>query len=61
VEKDDYVVIFDGSAVPLLLRWHGLQEGSRMYQLVGECYVYGLMQGEGQRLKHLLGGWINLC
>jgi len=61
MEEDDKVVIFDGSTVPSVLRWDCSRNGARMYKLVGECYVHGLMQGEGRRLMNVRNGWLNLC
>jgi hypothetical protein len=41
VERGDVVVVLLGCNFPVLLRPHGSK-----YRVVGECYVYGLMQGE---------------
>ncbi|OQN98353.1 hypothetical protein B0A48_15620 [Cryoendolithus antarcticus] len=40
----DLVCILYGCTVPCILRKHAHVPGS--YQLVGECYIYGLMDGE---------------
>jgi hypothetical protein len=40
----DVISIFSGGAVPFLLRKTGAKSGE--YQLVGECYIYGIMRGE---------------
>ncbi|XTI91300.1 hypothetical protein V2W45_716603 [Cenococcum geophilum] len=61
VQKGDLVSIFDGSAVPFLVRLHGSTDGLRVHRLVGECYVHGLMNGESKELTHIHEGWINLC
>ena len=50
--KNDVLCIIIGALTPFLLRpvdKHGLDENSttQKYQLVGECYVQGLMNGEG--------------
>lgn len=42
----DVVVVLFGGRVPYLLRPAG-EEGKGEYRLVGECYVEGVMQGEG--------------
>lgn len=43
----DLVYFFDGASVPFLLRRSDSRAGA--YRLVGECYVYGMMNGEGAR------------
>ncbi|PMD64854.1 uncharacterized protein K444DRAFT_554213 [Hyaloscypha bicolor E] len=46
VRRDDIITIFHGGAVPFITRsskTHGA------FQLVGECYVHGMMNGEGIR------------
>ena len=50
--KNDVLCIIIGALTPFLIRpvnKHGLDETSttQKYQLVGECYVQGLMNGEG--------------
>ncbi len=50
--KNDVLCIIVGALTPFLLRpvdKHGLDETSttQRYQLVGQCYVQGLMNGEG--------------
>jgi len=45
----DVVAVLFGLGVPFLLRRdddHGKVEGQVTYQLVGECYVHGIMDGE---------------
>jgi hypothetical protein len=42
---DDYICVILGSEVPLVLR--PLSSHNGQYQLVGECYVHGLMFAEG--------------
>ncbi|KAK0506890.1 hypothetical protein JMJ35_010590 [Cladonia borealis] len=41
IKADDMVVILAGGEVPFILRRDG-----EFFQLVGECYVYGIMNGE---------------
>lgn len=38
---EDAVALCKGESVPLVLRYHA--EG---FQLIGECYVHGVMNGE---------------
>lgn len=40
-QVDDVICILNGSDLPLVLR----KKGQR-YQLVGPCFVYGMMHGE---------------
>ncbi len=41
LQADDLVCIFPGIRLPLILRLRGSH-----YQLVGTCFIYGLMDGE---------------
>jgi hypothetical protein len=61
VQKGDLVTVFDGSAVPFLVRPNQGTDESRVHRLVGECYVHELMNGEGKTWMHIHHGWINLC
>jgi len=46
--EGDAVCIFLGANTPFILRKNLSREGEQVtYQLVGESYVYGLMDGEG--------------
>ena len=46
--QGDLVCIILGASTPFLLPKKEAIEGQRrLYQLVGECYIYGLMNGEG--------------
>lgn len=49
VESHDVLCIFHGGATPFVLRPTSMDG---MYQIVGECYVHGLMNGEGLELGH---------
>jgi len=44
--KGDRVAIFFGSNVPFVLREHEWEMGGRGWQLIGETYVHGAMEGE---------------
>lgn len=37
----DYIAVFKGGRVPLVIRQRGLK-----WQLIGDCYVHGIMRGE---------------
>lgn len=41
----DAIVVVKGGCVPFVVRWSEEREGKR--RLVGECYVHGVMKGEG--------------
>lgn len=52
---NDIVRLIFGAQVPCVLRPVPEQphKGSQTrYRLVGECYVYGMMDGEGLKLGH---------
>ena len=44
---DDLVVVFNGGAMPFVLRRSEYIEGD--FRLIGGCYVHGLMRGEAVR------------
>ncbi len=57
MEQGDIVFVFDGAQTPFLLRKVGVcvsedpdSEGRRkqlsLFQVVGECYLHGFMDGE---------------
>jgi hypothetical protein len=49
--KDDMVCLFDGAITPFIVRPNLKTDGeATIYTLVGECYIHGLMYGEGMRL-----------
>ncbi|KAI9704631.1 MAG: hypothetical protein M1820_005379 [Bogoriella megaspora] len=45
-EPGDMVCIFYGCSVPVVVRKHDDHSSVASYQLVGECYVHGRMDGE---------------
>lgn len=51
-QPGDKIGIISGWEVPLLLRPH-----QSNYQLIGECYVHGIMDGEGIEMVMEIGGW----
>lgn len=42
-EKGDVVAIFPGAKVPFILR----EKNAKEYELIGECYIHGIMRGGG--------------
>ncbi|KAK7960663.1 ankyrin and HET domain protein [Apiospora saccharicola] len=52
-QAGDRVWVFRGGRVPFIVRprddGSGVKEEADQYTLVGECYVQGIMQGEGVR------------
>jgi hypothetical protein len=42
----DRVAIFDGSSVPFIIRSLKVSRGTKVYELVGEAYVYMMMYGD---------------
>lgn len=45
-EAGDRIGVLFGSGVPFVLRRWNSAEGKRVWKIVGECYVHGIMQGE---------------
>jgi hypothetical protein len=45
-EPGDRIAIIHGSGVPFVLRRSADKSGKRAWQIVGECYVHGIMDGE---------------
>jgi len=58
-EIGDIVTIISGGRVPFLLRKSEMLLGS--HRLVGECYIHGIMNGEGLHLKDVVKKDIILC
>ncbi|CAO2650180.1 Nn.00g014720.m01.CDS01 [Neocucurbitaria sp. VM-36] len=54
----DLVYVLNGASVPFLLRRSATRTGA--YRLVGECYVHGLMNGEGGKMSPEDEGFIHL-
>lgn len=51
VQQGDVVHIFHGGVVPFITRKSEEREGT--YRLVGQCYIWGMMQGEGTIYEEL--------
>lgn len=49
-QDNDCIVVLDGCSVPVVLR----QRDDR-WILVGECFVYGIMEGESMQMEEYLG------
>jgi hypothetical protein len=49
-QVDDIICIFYGCSVPVVLRSYDRTAG--LFQLVGECYVHGMMDGEAMETAH---------
>ena len=45
MDEDDLIALFLGTQVPFVVR----EVASDVYILVGECYVYGIMDGEAMQ------------
>jgi hypothetical protein len=52
-EKGDEICVFDGGAVPFILRKSQLKKGVRRYTLIGECYIHGIMYGEALKFEDI--------
>ena len=47
IQKGDIIAVIGGCAVPLVLRPRWQQKPGRLkYEILGECFVYGIMDGE---------------
>ena len=45
-EANDIIAVLKGCSVPVVLRLYGELGAGGYFQLVGECYVHGMMDGE---------------
>ncbi|ERF75374.1 hypothetical protein EPUS_00167 [Endocarpon pusillum Z07020] len=57
-QTGDAVCIINGSCVPFVLRSSPDVKGS--FQLVGKCYIHGIMEGEAMQIKDLVQKQISL-
>lgn len=50
-QEGDEILIFPGAVTPFVVRGSGNknQDGTKGRRLVGDCYIRGLMHGEGLR------------
>ena len=47
-QKGDVLCILFGCSVPVILRsYQGSETGQNLFKLIGECYIHGIMNGEG--------------
>lgn len=51
MEKQDLVCILYGCSVPAVLREGISADGSRVFMMIGECFVYGMMNEEALKRK----------
>lgn len=58
VQEGDVVHIFHGGIVPFITRRNEEKEGT--YTLVGQCYIWGMMQGEGTSYDELVQETVRL-
>ena len=55
-KERDVVAILYGLSVPVVLRQvQDTTEGDNMYEIVGECFIYGMMDGQALWLKEVQG------
>ena len=55
-QHQDIVAILYGLSVPVVLRRiHGTRDGDNVFILVGECFIYGMMDGEALKFKEVHG------
>lgn len=58
VQEGDVVHIFHGGIVPFITRRS--EEREDAYRLVGQCYIWGMMQGEGTNYDELIKETVRL-
>ena len=55
-QEGDIIAILYGLSVPVVLRQiHGTPDGDNVFILIGECFIYGMMDGEALRFKEVHG------
>lgn len=54
-QVDDIICILYGCSVPVVLRPYDRTAGYGLFQLVGECYVHGMMDGEAMETAYEYG------
>ncbi|KAI3316471.1 hypothetical protein HD806DRAFT_517477 [Xylariaceae sp. AK1471] len=60
VEVGDVVSIFGGGDVPFILRKSQVKGREVEFRLVGECYIGGIMHGEGLGFKDIVKGMLHI-
>jgi len=59
-EIGDVVVVFNGAVVPHLLR--RTQENSKeRWEIIGECWIDGIMDGEAMQMGQLVERTFEIC
>ena len=57
VRKSDLVCILFRCSVPILLRWQqDAVTDEEYFQIIGECYIHGIMEGEALELARSKSG-----
>ena len=46
IREDDFVCVLKGAKVPFVVRSATQPDGPEAFELIGECYVHGIMNGE---------------
>lgn len=52
VQTGDTICILFGCSVPVILREHSTNQGIKHYELVGECYLHGMMNGDALKERN---------
>jgi hypothetical protein len=52
VQNGDAICILFGCSVPVILREHNMNDNSRYYELIGECYIHGMMNGDALKERN---------
>ena len=52
VQNGDAICILFGCSVPVILREHNMNDDSRYYELIGECYIHGMMNGDALKERN---------
>lgn len=58
VQEGDVVHLFHGGVVPFITRRSEERDGA--YRLIGQCYIWGMMQGEGTGYDELIQDTVRL-
>jgi len=52
VQPGDAICILFGCSVPVILREHNTSDNLRYYELIGECYIHGMMNGDALKERN---------